>query len=669
MPPQRATGQARTSCSRCHKRKKRCDRGLPQCENCRRAFIACSFLNDDRNTASYPIAYVRELENRVQHLENNLSYLRHTSPRAGAGEPPSASAVTQAATAVQVTPSADPATSDAAVAPGQDCVQDLPLQAQDGEWGSLVMSSEDAMLPALPSPPQTLDGELKHLSLEATAERHLGSSSGLSFAKLTQTVLRRLTPDRADFFFGNDGDQDMLARLNIGSPSDLFNSPMSDNLGVSMPCDPTWVNDFVFNDITEPDHHPANMSIPTDQSHVNSLVDFYFAHSHTLYPVVDRAEVLSTLRCVREEPHSSWAQSPLCLFRMWMVLAIGSTAYCSISLADESESMLYYNKALTYFEPALGLGDMAALEVIILQVSYSFFNQLGPNTWFLVGMATRIALGMGLQSSSSCEGLPFDVIEKRKRVFFSLYMMDRVVSTALGRPFAVHDDDIDILPFAAVDDENIKPDGIQPQTSLNPSIMAIPLHILALRRISSKINRQVYSNPDTPRLTLAEREEIIRSLHKELIQWRRDMPFPLPKVDVQVPHLTSTWYDFNYYTHLAMLYRPTPLFPTLDQTRIKTLAEAASLSIRHASSMHQQGRLAFNWLNFLALYTSTISLVYSVTAQPDDLCKVLEETRATDDLRLSIELFDTLGIKFVTARKIKAIFSKIVEKYEGYPTT
>ncbi|KAL2670312.1 hypothetical protein Neosp_014779 [[Neocosmospora] mangrovei] len=654
MPPQSATGQAKTSCSRCHKRKKRCDRGLPQCENCRRAFIACSFLNDDRNTASYPIAYVRELENRVQDLEKNLSSLQRASPLVGAGEPSSASAVTHAAITVQVTPSAVSTDSDAVAAPRQDCVQHLPLQAQDGEWSGLAMPSEDAILPALPSPPQTLDGELKHLSLEATAERHLGSSSGLSFAKLTQTVLRRLTPDRADFVFGNDGDQDMLAHLNIGSPSDLLNSPMFDNLGISMPCDPAWVNDFVFNDITEPDHQLANLSIPTDQSHVNSLVDFYFAHSHTLYPVVDRAEVLSTLRCVREEPHSSWAQSPLCLFRIWMVLAIGSTAYCSISLADESESMLYYNKALTYFEPALGLGDM---------VSYSFFNQLGPR------MAARIALGMGLQSSSSCEGLPVDVIEKRKRVFFSLYMMDRVVSTALGRPFAVHDDDIDILPFTPVDDENIKPDGIQPQTSLNPSIMAIPLHILALRRISSKINRRVYSNPDTPRLTLLEREEIIRSLHKELIQWRRDMPFPLPKVDAQVPHLTSTWYDFNYYTHLAMLYRPTPLFPTLDQTRIKTLAEAASLSIRHASSMHQQGRFAFNWLNFLALYTCTISLVYSVTAQPDDLCKVLEETRATDDLRLSIELFDTLGIKFVTARKIKAIFGKIVEKYEDYPTT
>ncbi|KAM0417118.1 hypothetical protein ACHAPT_012894 [Fusarium lateritium] len=437
------------------------------------------------------------------------------------------------------------------------------------------------MLPALPTPPQTLDEELKHLSLEATAERHLGSSSGLSFAKLTQKVLRRLTPDKADFVFESDT-EDVLDQLDFGSSSDLLNLPMLTNFGLSMPCDPTLANNFILTDITEPDDRIANLSLPTTASHVNNLVEFYFTHSHTLYPVIDRAGFMATLQTVLEEPHSSWALSPLCLFRVWMVLAIGSTAYCSVSLADESESMLYYNKAQTFYEAALGLGDM---------------------------------------------------------------------------------------PFAGVDDENIKPDGIQDQTSLEPSVMAIPLHILALRKISSKINKCVYTNPNTRHLTLEQKEDVIRSLHKELIQWRRDMPFPLPKVNAEVPHLTSTWYDFNYYTHLAMLYRPNPLFPTLDPSQIKTLAEAASLSIRHASSMHRQGRFAYNWLNFLAVYTSTISLVYAVTAQPDDLCNVLEETKATDDIQLSIELFDTLGTKFLTAGKIKGIFAKIVGKYEELRST
>lgn len=49
---------ARTSCQRCHKRKKKCDRVLPQCDNCRNADVPCSFLDDDQQSGTYPIAYV-----------------------------------------------------------------------------------------------------------------------------------------------------------------------------------------------------------------------------------------------------------------------------------------------------------------------------------------------------------------------------------------------------------------------------------------------------------------------------------------------------------------------------------------------------------------------------------------------------------------------------------
>lgn len=82
-------------------------------------------------------------------------------------------------------------------------------------------------------------------------------------------------------------------------------------------------------------------------------------------------------------------------------------------------------------------------------------------------MAARLALGLGLHSSSTYVGIPEDIAQSRKRLFFSVYMMDRsvrnpkafltacssvliqtfrrsVVSIALGRPFALHDDDIDV---------------------------------------------------------------------------------------------------------------------------------------------------------------------------------------------------------------------------------
>lgn len=218
--------------------------------------------------------------------------------------------------------------------------------------------------------------------------------------------------------------------------------------------------------------------------------------------------------------------------------------------------------------------------------------------------------------------------------------------------------------FAAVDEEYLGVDGVQTPDPLQPSLLAVPLHILALRKIAGKIARQVYANNFSASLQRNEREEILHSLHKELIDWRRNMPFPLPDISDRVPQLTSTWFDFNYYTHLAMIYRPSPLFPTMDPKRVKILEEAASMSIRQAYSMHRQGRFAYNWLNLLSIFTSTLSLIYSTNVQPNDLVTVLKQTRAVEDLDLVIELFDTLGVKFSVANKLRGMVADISSRYK-----
>lgn len=198
--------------------------------------------------------------------------------------------------------------------------------------------------------------------------------------------------------------------------------------------------------------------------------------------------------------------------------------------------------------------------------------------------------------------------------------------------------------------------------------MAVPLHILALRRIAGKIARDVYSPRHTANLSMDQREKVLHGLHKELIDWRRNMPFPLPDINDRVPQLTSNWFDFNFYVHLSMLYRPSPLLPTMDSNRVKTLHDAASMSLRQAFSMHRQHRFAYNWLNLLSLFTCTLSLIYSTTVQPNDLVTVLRETRAIEDLDLAIELFDTLGVKFSAANKIRGMVSEISARYKALRT-
>jgi hypothetical protein len=213
------------------------------------------------------------------------------------------------------------------------------------------------------SPPSFAE-ELKSLSLEATAERHLGSTSGLPFARLTQMILRRLSPDKADFVFVSDQDAATTAThttfFDLDTPSDLFDASLFQSLSESISTHPILFGDLFLADITQQDPTLVELAWPADEVHVQHLVDFYFAHSHTLYPILSKPQVLQSLERVKKQPGGLDAQPASDVFRLWMVLAIGSTTFSSVSLAEEAESLVYYNKALQYSEKALEGGEMVS---------------------------------------------------------------------------------------------------------------------------------------------------------------------------------------------------------------------------------------------------------------------------------------------------------------------
>ncbi|OJJ50419.1 hypothetical protein ASPZODRAFT_13499 [Penicilliopsis zonata CBS 506.65] len=621
-----SVARAENSCRRCHRRKKRCDKTLPQCDACRHAQVACSFLDDHAQVASFPIAYVRGLELRVKELEQQLA----DRPSSDNGD------------LVSIWPE-NPAVGNTRVE------NNSPIHQQE--------NPSPVSRPRSRQGTESLAEELKVLSLEATADRHLGPSSGISFAKLTQAVLRRLSPGREAFVFEDGADEDETVEQQQRAMTDLWPDVGSSLLNI----DPALISPLV-----DAYKDPVDISL-LDASHISYLLEFYFAHSHTLYPIIRQTEFTSVLWRLYADPLDPLAQSPLWQFRIWMVLAIGSTAYSSVTLVDESESVQFFQKAMTYFEAVMGCGYLAGLEALMLQVSYSFFNKIGPNTWFLVGLAARMAIGMGLHTADTYRSLAIDVAEYQKRLFFSLYMMDRVVSMALGRPFAIHDDDINVEPFSTADDEHIKPEGITLRSSLEPSRMAVPLHILDLRKIASDIGSHVHSIKRGDRLqTAAEKEETIQALHRRLIEWRRSMPFPLPDLQSNVPHLCTNWFDLNYYTHLIMLYRPSSLCPTLDLHKVKILAEASAMAIRQAITMHRQHRFSYNWLNLFGVFNSALSLMYATTSQPDHLALVLDRTKAIADLQLVIELLDTFAKKFPSAKRIRRMVQDVVAKLQLY---
>jgi hypothetical protein len=321
--------------------------------------------------------------------------------------------------------------------------------------GSSVDAQEDR-----PRTQETLAENLRTVSLSAVAEPYLGSISGLTFAKLTQAVLRRLSPDGRDFVFspqmdGNAVPIEGATNLHLDFVNSMYfdyDQSIDFSLLTGEGALPTFeagmqdtINDF------------------PDRTEVLRLATFYFDHSHTLYPIVHQQEVMSDFHSILMDPEHHTTQSPPCMFRIWMVLAIGSTTYSSITLAEESLSRMYYEKAMTYFEASMDHGDIVSTPVGTGQSAvrlthrrlrwklscskYLFHSSTSwdqvchstqeyliqtlradcyvPDTWFLVGTAARLAIGMGLHCDATLQGLPIDQIERRKRLFFSVYMMDR----------------------------------------------------------------------------------------------------------------------------------------------------------------------------------------------------------------------------------------------------
>lgn len=166
---------------------------------------------------------------------------------------------------------------------------------------------------------------------------------------------------------------------------------------------------------------------------------------------------------------------------------------------------------------------------------------------------------------------------------------------------------------------------------------------------------------------MADRDAVIRRLHEKLIEWRRGMPFPLPESQtLRVPHLSTTWFDLNYHNHVIVLYRPSPLCPTITLEKVAILADASAMSIRHVATMRRHHRFSFNWLNLFTVFSTTLALIYTITAQPEPIPTYLQQSDALADLRLAAQILQTFGEKFPSALRYRDMVWDVISRLESH---
>lgn len=120
----------------------------------------------------------------------------------------------------------------------------------------------------------------------------------------------------------------------------------------------------------------------------------------------------------------------------------------------------YHAAALPYLEAFLSSetkSGVEELQALLLLAGYALIRPVPPGLWYIVGVAVRLAIDLGLHfedSSAGAVGGTLDthvdnerlrgqrewVMDLRRRLWWCTYSMDRLVSICVGRPLGIQDE-------------------------------------------------------------------------------------------------------------------------------------------------------------------------------------------------------------------------------------
>lgn len=156
-----------------------------------------------------------------------------------------------------------------------------------------------------------------------------------------------------------------------------------------------------------------------------SQFQHYMNNVHMFDPVLDESTFYASVDAVYNADSS--IATP---FDHWIVRIV--LAIACISISDErgdapySDALGHINAALEHAENVLRPGSIAGIQAICLLTDYSLLDPHHFDAWNLVGVASRAMMDLGLhQEPPKNAPIPKAKLELRRRVFYSVYTLDR----------------------------------------------------------------------------------------------------------------------------------------------------------------------------------------------------------------------------------------------------
>lgn len=209
----------------------------------------------------------------------------------------------------------------------------------------------------------------------------------------------------------------------------------------------------------------------------------------------------------------------------------------------------------------------------------------------------RTCVDLGLHREAHYADLPPFEGQLRRRLFWSIYFLERVIAVSLGRPYSIADRDIDAdLPLEI--DDTVRDDGLIRRTlaistsatfqaSRPSSNLTLGIQCIRLMRLESFIQTTIY-RVDIPTISLLPK---LTSVLNKLEDFKSRIP--------TLPPSEEDYLNMHYYKAVRLAIQPFLSILPVNDSRIGLCLHASGHVSQIFKRMHQRDSYGHS---FIALH-------------------------------------------------------------------
>ncbi|PHH68821.1 hypothetical protein CDD80_7211 [Ophiocordyceps camponoti-rufipedis] len=493
-------------------------------------------------------------------------------------------------------------------------------------------------------------------SQTAAKRRKAQESQETSFRNVSACNRCRLRKNRCDQKLPSCASCDKVGVACVGyDPITKKEIPRSNNNNNNNNNTITTMRESFFGLRTKPTMKPAPFP---DRNSGLKLATLYLEHANPQIPILHRGEFLRVL--ARAYAGEGPALSARELYLLNMVFAIGSGVFVKVGEVGAVRPEEFHASAMVHLESSLSFrgGGLEVLQAVLLLANFALLRPVPPGLWYITGVAVRLAVDLGLHREDSGDAGPGPeprrgwMRDMRRRLWWCTYSLDRLVSTCVGRPPGISDQDITTGLPSLVDDDGTTPLGLV--SELGPSYKRVAHHYFRLRMLQSEMLQVQLSShrqrDDGLPCPLLVRFGCLsgwrRHMHDRLLEWRASAPTP---GDTGVAFETD-FLELNYWQAVVMLYRPSLRVPVVFEGEYNTsdevdgpkvmmdegdddvyvkVAEAGQRIVRIYRQLHLGGLVSYTYLSTHHLFMAGISYLYAIWHSPVVRAGLVSQVRAS----------------------------------------